>query len=66
MKKRDVADPWYTRNFDKTYDDICKGLNGFLLYLKKEKDNIEIIICIWGPAPKTQKVDWEESFAQSR
>lgn len=36
-EKRDVADPWYTRNFDKTYDDICKGLNGFLLYLKKKK-----------------------------
>ena len=33
--KRDVADPWYTGNFDKTYDDIMKGLEGFLRYLSK-------------------------------
>ena len=33
--KRDVADPWYTGNFDKTYDDIMKGLEGFLQYLSK-------------------------------
>lgn len=30
---RDVADPWYTGNFDKTYADILKGLEGFLQYL---------------------------------
>jgi protein-tyrosine phosphatase len=23
---RDVADPWYTDNFEKTYEDICKAL----------------------------------------
>lgn len=34
--KRDVADPWYTGDFEKTYEDIMKGLNGFLEYLKKE------------------------------
>ncbi len=22
---RDIADPWYTHNFDKTYEDICEG-----------------------------------------
>ena len=32
-KKRDVADPWYTGNFDKTYEDIVLGLEGFLRYL---------------------------------
>ncbi len=32
---RDIADPWLTRNFEKTYDDIMIGLNAFLNYLKK-------------------------------
>ena len=35
-EKRDVADPWYTGNFDKTYEDIVSGLEGFLQYLIKE------------------------------
>lgn len=26
---RDIADPWYTGNFDKTYDDIVEGLEAF-------------------------------------
>lgn len=26
----DIADPWYTGNFDETYDDIVRGLTGFL------------------------------------
>lgn len=26
----DIADPWYTGDFDKTYKDIEKGLNDFL------------------------------------
>ncbi|MGF6376057.1 protein-tyrosine phosphatase [Clostridiales Family XIII bacterium PM5-7] len=26
---RDIADPWYTGNFDETYDDIVEGLEGF-------------------------------------
>ena len=34
-EKRDVADPWYTGNFDKTYDDIMLGLEGFLKYLRE-------------------------------
>lgn len=33
---RDVADPWYTDNFDVTYDDVVEGLSGFLEYLKTE------------------------------
>lgn len=30
---RDIADPWYTGNFDETYNDIKEGLEGFLKYL---------------------------------
>lgn len=30
---RDIADPWYTGNFDRTYDDIAEGCEGFLNYL---------------------------------
>lgn len=32
----DIADPWYTGNFDKTYEDIEKGLNAFLKTLNYE------------------------------
>ena len=31
--KRDVADPWYTGDFEKTYEDIVKGLEGFLTHV---------------------------------
>ena len=27
---RDVADPWYTDNFDATYEDVVAGCEGFL------------------------------------
>lgn len=33
-KSRDIADPWYTGNFDDTYDDILEGCTGLLKYLK--------------------------------
>ncbi|MCR5106907.1 MAG: low molecular weight phosphotyrosine protein phosphatase [Lachnospiraceae bacterium] len=33
---RNIADPWYTGNFDETYDDLCEGLDAFWQYLKKE------------------------------
>jgi protein-tyrosine phosphatase len=29
-----IADPWYSGNFDVTYDDILEGCEGFLEYLK--------------------------------
>lgn len=29
-KPRDIADPWYTHNFDVTYNDIVEGCNAFL------------------------------------
>ena len=32
----DVADPWYTGNFDETYRDVTRGLEGFLKFLKRE------------------------------
>ena len=31
----EVADPWYTGNFDETYDDVLKGCNGLLQFLKE-------------------------------
>ena len=34
--ERDVADPWFTRNFEATYDDLKVGLNAFYEFLKKE------------------------------
>ena len=34
---RDVADPWYTLNFEKAYEDIYDGCNCFMEYLLKEK-----------------------------
>ena len=30
---RDVADPWYTGNFDITYEDVLKGCKGFLKHI---------------------------------
>lgn len=32
---RNIADPWYTGNFDATYNDIVEGLNAFLKYIDK-------------------------------
>lgn len=33
---RDIADPWYTGNFESTYRDVVEGCEGFLLYLEQE------------------------------
>lgn len=35
--KRDIADPWYTGNFDVTYDDIVEGCEAFLDYIEKSE-----------------------------
>lgn len=32
-KGRDVADPWYTGDFDATYQDVVEGCEGFLKFL---------------------------------
>lgn len=34
---RDIADPWYTGDFDATYQDVLAGCQGLLAYLRKEK-----------------------------
>ena len=36
-KPRDIADPWYTGDFEKTYQDILEGCREFFNYLE-EKD----------------------------
>lgn len=36
-ENRDIADPWYTGNFDKTYDDVLKGCTGLLEHIKKTR-----------------------------
>ena len=33
---RNIADPWYTGNFDETYRDVKEGCEAFLDYLLKE------------------------------
>lgn len=33
---RDIADPWYTGDFDTTYEDVLEGCVGFLAYLKEQ------------------------------
>lgn len=33
---RDIADPWYTGNFDVTYDDIVEGCTAFLEMIEKD------------------------------
>ena len=37
-KPRDVADPWYTGNFDVTYEDILKGCEALMEYLLKKQN----------------------------
>lgn len=36
---RDIADPWYTGNFDDTYDDVLKGCQALLHRLYPEVKN---------------------------
>ena len=33
---RDIADPWYTGNFDETYEDVVEGCEGLLKYLQEQ------------------------------
>ena len=33
---RDIADPWYTGDFQTTYEDVLAGCQGLLEYIKKE------------------------------
>ena len=34
---RGIKDPWYTENFEETYQDIMKGLSGFYQFLKENR-----------------------------
>ena len=34
-KGESIADPWYTGDFDLTYEDVLEGCNGLLEFLKK-------------------------------
>ena len=34
---KDIIDPWYSRNFEMTYNEITEGCKGFLQYLKDKK-----------------------------
>jgi protein-tyrosine phosphatase len=36
-RPRDIADPWYTGNFDLTYEDIREGCQRLLEYIIKEQ-----------------------------
>ena len=33
---RDIADPWYTGNFDKTYEDVVMGCKALLSHIKEK------------------------------
>lgn len=35
-ESRNVKDPWYTGNFDETYDDVDKSCRALLAYLQKK------------------------------
>ena len=35
-ESRAIADPWYTGNFEATYQDVVEGCEGFLHFLKEK------------------------------
>lgn len=35
-RPRDIADPWYTGDFDTAWEDIVEGCEAFLAYLERE------------------------------
>ena len=39
---RDIADPWYTGNFEITYNDIVEGCTGFIKYLENNSNLYKI------------------------
>lgn len=36
-KDADIADPWYTGNFDATYRDVNEGCDALLAYILEQK-----------------------------
>ena len=41
-ENRDVADPWYTGNFDVTYDDISRGCEALLRRLVPQSGRLQL------------------------
>lgn len=39
---RDIADPWYTGNFERTYQDVAEGCEGLLRYILENDNNISM------------------------
>ena len=39
-RKGDIADPWYTGNFEETYRDICEGCDGLLAWLSEREPSL--------------------------
>ena len=39
-EKREIKDPWFTGDFDTTYDDVVKGCKALLEFIKKNDLNI--------------------------
>lgn len=37
QEPKDIADPWYTRDFKKTYTEIEQGVNCFVQFLREKK-----------------------------
>ena len=37
-REDDIADPWYTGNFDVTYDDVLEGCTALLAYVLSRKN----------------------------
>ena len=35
-QKKDIQDPWYTGNFDQTYEDVRSGCEGLIEYLNRQ------------------------------
>ena len=40
LKHRDVADPWYTGDFEATWNDVSEGCKALLEYLKSKKRRV--------------------------
>ena len=39
--KEDIADPWYTGNFDLTYRDVSEGCEGLLHFLEEREEELK-------------------------
>ena len=37
-QSKDIADPWYTGNFDETYDDVLEGCEAFIEFLIRNNE----------------------------